>query len=276
MTEPGVSDHDRRTDARRHFNTPPPHGHAHVLRCGDPAPRDRGGDRERGRERASTVRDGERRGRPRYVGALQPGTYPLPGLSAPVSITVPAGWSAGNSIWGPAGEGSRRSPAGDREPRSASRSSTSDAPSVLGVGGCPARSFGHSGLVPTVARGLHGARGASPARSGGRPPARLAGAAGPGMAADVHRPRAHRGGRRRDLRRPARRPGLLPVPRPGSLGVRGAGGWHDRLPTGCRVHVLGATAGEPGGDTIVLGVARELGAPPSTNEWDVVRTLEIG
>ena len=35
-------------------------------------------------------------------------------------------------------------------------------------------------------------------------------------------------------------------------------------------------AGEPGGDTIVLGVARELGAPPSTNEWDVVRTLEIG
>jgi hypothetical protein len=35
-------------------------------------------------------------------------------------------------------------------------------------------------------------------------------------------------------------------------------------------------AGEPGGDTIVLGVARELGAPPGTTEWDVVRTLEIG
>jgi hypothetical protein len=34
--------------------------------------------------------------------------------------------------------------------------------------------------------------------------------------------------------------------------------------------------GRPGGDTIVLGVARELGAPPSTTEWDVVRTLEIG
>jgi len=29
-------------------------------------------------------------------------------------------------------------------------------------------------------------------------------------------------------------------------------------------------------DSIMLGVARELGATPSTAEWDVVRTLEIG
>jgi len=31
-----------------------------------------------------------------------------------------------------------------------------------------------------------------------------------------------------------------------------------------------------GSDTLMIGVARELGAVPSTAEWDVVRTLEVG
>jgi hypothetical protein len=37
--------------------------------------------------------------------SLPAGTYRLPGMSAPVTVTLPAGWSAGDSIWGPAGEG---------------------------------------------------------------------------------------------------------------------------------------------------------------------------
>ena len=37
--------------------------------------------------------------------ALPAGTYRLPGISTPVTVTLPDGWRAGDSIWGPASPG---------------------------------------------------------------------------------------------------------------------------------------------------------------------------
>ena len=98
VVDDSPSDLERRADARRRAGTLAAFGVVAVVvailvMAGS-------GDGEMDRRPANTT-DADAPDR----SSLQPGTYRLPGLSAPVSITVPAGWSAGDSIWGPAGEG---------------------------------------------------------------------------------------------------------------------------------------------------------------------------
>jgi hypothetical protein len=209
--------------------------------------------------------------------ALQPGTYRLPGLSAPVSITVPAGWSAGDSIWGPAGEGLAAISTGrpgatisialldvaQLDPYVASK----DRP--LGRPGTPAW-FGRSlddfasRVQPRLRDRVVGHR------LDWRAPPVLAWLLtftdrGPIDVAD-------------DVTYDGRRGALVSFAFPGpARSVFGVPGGGDiALRPGTTYTFWVPRADGSAGDTIMLGVARELGATPTTAEWDVVRTLEIG
>jgi len=269
VVDDSPSEVERRADARRRAGTLAAFGVAAVVLAilvlaggGDPAI-----DR-----RPANTTDA---GAPASV--LQPGTYRLPGLSAPVSITVPAGWSAGDSIWGPGGEGIAAISTGrpgatisialldvaQLDPYVASR----DRP--LGRQGTPAW-FGRflddfdSRVQPRLRDRVVGHR------LDWRAPPVLAWLLtftdrGPIDVADD----VAYDGRRGALVSfafpgPART--VFGVPRGGDIALRPGVTYTFWVPR---------ADGSPE-DSIMLGVARELGATPSTAEWDVVRTLEIG
>lgn len=271
VTEPGVSDLERRADARRRIVTLASFGVVSLLLAiaAVAVSEDR-----HDAPRSATATEAGVPG----TSALQPGTYRLPGLSAPVSITVPAGWSAGDSIWGPAGEGLAAVSSG-RPGASVSialldigrlhpYSAPDDAP--LGRPGTPAwfrRSLGDyaASVEPRLRDRVVGRR------LDWRPPPVLAwlltftDRLPIGVADDVTYD-----GRRGYLASfpfpgPART--VFDVPEGGTISFRPGVTYTFWVPR---------DADGPGGHTIVLGVARELGAPPTTAEWDVVRTLEIG
>jgi hypothetical protein len=264
------SDHERRADARRRAGTLAAFGTVAVVSAilvlaggGDP-----------GTDRQPAITTGP--GAP-GTSTLQPGTYRLPGLSAPVSITVPAGWWAGDSIWGPGGEGLAAISAGrpgatisialldvaQLDPYVASK----DRP--LGRPGTPAW-FGRSldDFASRVQRRLRDR--VVGQRLDWRAPPVLAWLLtftdrGPIDVAD-------------DVAYDGRRGALVSFAFPGParsvFGVPGGGDIALR-PGVTYTFWVPRADGSPG-DTIMLGVARELGATPSTAEWDVVRTLEIG
>lgn len=269
VSEPGASDLDRRADARRRAVTLTSFGVATVLLAIAAVVVSGGGG------------ESPRPARPTEAGVpgssvLRPGTYRLPGLSAPVSVTVPAGWSAGDSIWGPAGPGlaviSTGRPGasvsialldvGRLHPYSPSK----DAP--LGRPGTPAwfrRSLGDyaTRVEPRLRDRVVGRR------LDWRPPPVLAWL----LTFTDRRPIDVAD----DVVYDGRHGDLISFPFPGP-----ARPVFD-VPDGGRIafrpgitYTFWMPRGGPASDTVVLGVARELGAPPSTTEWDVVRTLEIG
>jgi hypothetical protein len=269
VVDDSPSDLERRADARRRAGTLAAFGVVAVVLAilvvaG-------GGDGVMDRRRANTTDAGA------PASVLQPGTYRLPGLSAPVSITVPAGWSAGDSIWGPAGEGLAAMSTGrpgatisialldvaHLHPYVASK----DRP--LGRPGTPAwfgRSFDDfaSRVQPRLRDRVVGHR------LDWRAPPVLAWLLtftdrGPIDVAD-------------DVAYDGRRGALVSFAFPGpARSVFGAPGGGDIVlrPGVTYTFWVPRADGSPG-ETIMLGVARELGATPSTAEWDVVRTLEIG
>jgi hypothetical protein len=269
VVDDSPSDLERRADARRRAGTLAAFGVVAVVLAilvvaG-------GGDGVMDRRRANTTDAGA------PASVLQPGTYRLPGLSAPVSITVPAGWSAGDSIWGPAGEGLAAMSTGrpgatisialldvaHLHPYVASK----DRP--LGRPGTPAwfgRSFDDfaSRVQPRLRDRVVGHR------LDWRAPPVLAWLLtftdrGPIDVAD-------------DVAYDGRRGALVSFAFPGpARSVFGAPGGGDiALRPGVTYTFWVPRADGSPGETIMLGVARELGATPSTAEWDVVRTLEIG
>jgi hypothetical protein len=209
--------------------------------------------------------------------SLPGGTYRLPGLSAPVSVTLPEGWFAGDSIWGATGRG------------------------VAAV------STGRPGATISVAvLDLERLRPIDAAT--GRPTRRPAVAAWFRRSLDDYavrvqpRVRDHVVGRQHAWRAPAPLAWLLTVTDRGPIDVADDvvydatpghlasfafpgperplfavdGGGRITLRPGVTYTfwLPRPRGGEPPG--IMLGVARELGVAPGAREWEVVRTIELG
>lgn len=207
---------------------------------------------------------------------LASGTYRLPGLSSPVSVTVPDGWVAGTSSWGPPGLGFATvstgrpgasisiavldldrlhpvDPAGDALDRPGDRAWFE-------------RSLDEyrQRIEPRVRDRVVGRR------LDWRPPPVLAWLltftrSGPiDVAADVSYD-----GRRGDL-------ASFAFPGPARTVFEVPGGGTLTLRPGVTYTFWVPRRGSASGAGLMLAVARELGAPPTTAEWDVVRTLDFG
>ena len=207
---------------------------------------------------------------------LAAGTYRLPGLSSPVSVTVPDGWVAGMSTWGP--------PAVGFAAVSTGRLGASISIAVLDL----------DRLHPVDAAGV------APDRPGDR--AWFERSLGEYRQRVEPRVRDRVVGRRLEWRPPPVLTWLLTFTRSGPIDVaddvsydgrRGdlasfafpgpartvfevPGGGALTLRPGVTYTFWVPRRGSANGAGLMLGVARELGAPPTTAEWDVVRTLDLG
>ncbi|HJR99187.1 MAG TPA: hypothetical protein VJ979_14935 [Actinomycetota bacterium] len=209
--------------------------------------------------------------------SLPAGIYRLPGMSVPVTVTLPAGWSAGDSIWGPAGEGAAVLSTG--RPGATTSVAVLDLHLLMPFDGStnvararPAdrewfhRSIGtfRARVVPRLRDLVVGHRGEwepPPALSWlltmtDRGPIRLA--------LDVTYA-GHRGDLVSFSFLGERRP-LFEMPGGGTIDLR----------PGTTYTVWAAHAVDPPADAMMLAVAREPGAVPGIEAWDAVRSLELG
>lgn len=209
--------------------------------------------------------------------ALEPGTYRLPGLSEAVSVTLPEGWVSGDSIWGRAGRGMAAISTGHPGASIAIAvfelthlrpfAASSDRPrDRVGDRAWYERSLEdyRSRVEPRVRDRIVGRRLAW------RPPWELAWLLthtdrGPIEVADD----VTIGGLNGDLvsfffAGPTSQ--ILDAPGTGTIALRPGVTYTFWVPT----------PHDASGATIMLGMARELGAVVGTAEWDVMRTLEIG
>jgi hypothetical protein len=204
--------------------------------------------------------------------SLPPGTYRLPGITTPVSLTLPEGWSAESSVWGPAGDGIATVSTG--------RTSAVISIAILDVGR----------LRPIDER--TGEPRAGPVGAGW-----YRGSFDRYRAAVEPRVRDRVVGQPLTWTPPPVMAWLLTYTDRGPIGVADDVVYDDRVGDlvtfaypGPRREIFRtgaeAIALRPGvtytfwvprdGSGIVVGVARELGAPPGSAEWDVVRTIDIG
>ena len=212
---------------------------------------------------------------PTQFESLPPGTYRLPGLTAPVSITVPSGWTAGGSSWGPASQGVAAITTGP--PGAAISVAVLDLETLRPVdprtGEPSAGSVGNGWFRRWVDD--YAARVAPRVRdrSVGRrvdwtPPPALA-----WLLTFTHRGRV---GFADDIAFDDL-PGDLATfafPGPRRTIFRTSGGDVTLRPG--VTYTFWAPRSGPDVPRVVLGIARELGAVPGTAEWDVVRTIELG
>jgi hypothetical protein len=207
---------------------------------------------------------------------LEAGTYRLPGLSTTVSVTVPEGWLAGASIWGSPGPGFAALSTG--RPGASISIAVLDLDRLLPVdpaGGALegpgdlawfARTFGdYRQRVEARVRDRVVGR-----RLDWRPPPVLAWLlaftrSGPIDVADD----VSYDGRRGDL-------ASFAFPGPSRTVFEVPGGGALVLRPGVTYTFWVPRRGSASDAGLMLGVARELGAPPTTAEWDVVRTLDLG
>jgi DNA-directed RNA polymerase specialized sigma24 family protein len=210
---------------------------------------------------------------------LPPGTYRLPGLSFGVSVSVPDGWRAGDSVWGPDGQGFVVITSG--------KPSASIGIAIFDLGRLrpfdpiadPPRAAPHpvgpawyerfrprfERLVePRVRDRVVGSR------VTWSPPAVLAWLLTHtdrrpiGFAEEVSI--AGREGDLVEFEFPGPLRHLLRVPGAGTIDLRPGVGYTFWVPN----------EDDRIGRSVVVGIARELGAAPGTAEWDVIRTLRLG
>jgi hypothetical protein len=208
---------------------------------------------------------------------LAAGTYRLPGLSTPVSMTLPGGWFAGDSLWGPAGQGIAAISIG-RPGSTVSigvfdlgllRPFRVEADAALGHRADPAwfaRAIDgfRSRVEPRVRDGIVGTR------VDWRPPPVLVWlltrtGIGPIHVIDD----VEYDGLRGDLVTfsfSGRASPLFEQPGGGTLALR----------PGVTYTFWAPQARGPANVAIVLGIARERGSVPGTTEWGIVRTLRFG
>ena len=209
------------------------------------------------------------------VAPLEAGTYRLPGLSTPVSVTVPDGWVAGESTWGSPGLG------------------------------FAAMTTGWPGATISIAifdlDRLHPVEPAGDALDGPGEPAWFSRSFREYRQRVEMRVRDRVVGRRLDWRPPPVLAWLLAFTRSGPIDVaddvvydgrRGdlasfafpgpsrtvfevPGGGTLVLRPGVTYTFWVPRRGSTSGAGLMLGVARELGALSTTAEWDVVRTLDL-
>ena len=208
---------------------------------------------------------------------LRAGTYRLPGLSTTVTVTLPEGWTAGDSIWGPAGTGVAAVSTG--RPGASISIALFDLGSLLPYGPSSTGALRRPASTRWFERSLGGDAEQVEARVRDRvvgrrldwrPPPVLGWVLahtdrGPIDVADD----VAIGGRRGELVSfsfPGPTEPLLEIPDTGTIALRPGITYTFWVPR---------VAGRPV-DPIVLGIARELGAVPGTAEWDVVRTLRFG
>lgn len=207
---------------------------------------------------------------------LPAGTYRLPGLSTPVTITVPDGWFAGDSVWGPPGAGVAAISTG----RLGARVSIAilDLERLLPVDAVTGVALDRPAGPAWFRRSSANSRSQVQSRIRDhvvgepvtwRPAPALAWLLGHTVRGriDVAEDIVY-GGLAGDLVSfsfPGPTRGIFDMPGGGTIVMRPGTKYTFWLPE------AGAGAGG-----LMLGVARELGAVPDAAEWDVVRTLRLG
>jgi DNA-directed RNA polymerase specialized sigma24 family protein len=211
--------------------------------------------------------------------SLAAGTYRLPGLSVGVSVSLPEGWRAGDSVWGPDGPGFAAITTGPRtasvgiaifdlsrlRPIDVSATPPRAAPHPVAEAWFEAFRPRYERLVEPRIRDRVVGR-----RLEWRPPPLLAWLLthtdrGPiEIADDV--PIADRNGSLVSFRFPGPGSELLRVPGSGTIDLRPGMSYTFWVPRG----------DDRVGRSIMVGIARELGAVAGTAEWEVIRTLELG
>ena len=210
---------------------------------------------------------------------LPAGTYRLPGLSFGVSVSLPEGWRAGDSVWGPDGQGFAAITTGNP--------SASIGIAIFDLGrlrpfaptGDPPRATPHAvddawfetfrpryerlaeprvrdrvvgtevaWTPPSVLAWLLTHTDRRPIEFADEVP--IAGRVGDLVSFEFPGPARH----------------LLRVPGAGMIDLRPGVGYSFWVPNG----------DDRGGGSIMIGIARELGAVTGTAEWEVIRTLELG
>lgn len=208
---------------------------------------------------------------------LEPGTYRFPGLSAAVSVTLPEGWVAGDSSWGPAGQGVAAVSTG---PPGASISlAVFDLDQLRPFPTGSNQPRDRPGDRAWYARSLDDYRSRVEARMrdrvvgaqlGWRPPPVLAWLLthtdrGP-IEVTVDVMIGDRPGDLVSFSFPGPTRPFLDAPGPGEIALRPGVTYTFWAPHG---------PGEAD-PRLMVGVARELGALVGFGEWDVIRTLELG
>lgn len=218
----------------------------------------------------------ERRGSAPAVtpaGTLPAGTYRLPGLTVPVSITVPEGWSAGGAFWGSTSRGVAAITTG--EPGEAISIAVLDLDALRPVDPSTDEALAHpaddawfrrshdvyeAAVAPRVRDRVVGSQ------VDWKPPPVLAWL----LTFTDRGPVAFADGVVYDDRSGDLASFAFPGPRrtvfrtdDGAIDLRPGVTYTFWIPL------------DPGVPRVVLGVARELGAVPGTAEWDVVRTLDL-
>jgi hypothetical protein len=208
---------------------------------------------------------------------LPAGIYRLPGMSVPVTVTLPAGWFAGDSIWGPAGEGAAVLSTG--LPGATTSVAVFDLHRLLPFDGSTNVSRGRPGdrgwfhrstdafrthVLPRLRDRVVGRR------VEWEPPPALSWLLtmtdrGPILLTLDVTYAGHRGDLVSFSFRGEARP-LFELP---------GGGTIDLQP-GTTYAVWAAHDVNPPADAMMLAVAREPGAVPGVEEWEVVRSLELG
>ena len=209
--------------------------------------------------------------------ALDPGTYRLPGLSAAVSLTLPEGWAAGDSSWGPAGQGVAVVSTGlpgasislavfDLDQLRPFEAESNRPRSRQGDRAWYARSLAdyHARVEARVRDRVLGAQ------LDWRPPPVLAWLLthtdrGP-IEVTVDVMIGDRHGDLVSFAFPGPTSPFLDAPRPGTIALRPGVTYTFWVP-----HGRGET--DP---RLMVGIARELGSVVGFAEWDVIRTLEFG
>ena len=208
---------------------------------------------------------------------LAPGNYRLPGMSEAVSVTLPDGWFAGDSIWGPAGQGVAAVSTG--RPGASTSVAIFDLDRLRPFEASSSRPLERAGDRAWYARSLEAYRARVAERLRDRvlgrqfdwrPPPVLAWLLTHtdrrpiemtiGVAID---------GRLGDLVSfsfPGPTRPVFDVPRAGTIALRPGVTYTFWVPT----------ERDGLGSTLMVGIARELGAVVGTAEWDVIRTLELG
>ncbi|MEX1264763.1 MAG: hypothetical protein WEE66_12685 [Actinomycetota bacterium] len=209
--------------------------------------------------------------------ALAPGTYRLPGMSEAVSVTLPDGWFAGDSIWGPAGQGVAAVSIG--RPGASTSLAVFDLDQLRPFGTSSNRPLERSGDRAWYARSLEAYRARVEPRLRDRVLGRQLDWRPPPVLAWLLTHTDRRpiemtvgvaiGGRLGDLVSfsfPGPTRPVFDVPRAGTIALRPGVSYTFWVPT----------ERDRLGSSFMVGIARELGAVVGTAEWDVIRTLELG